>query len=104
MRSFEVSRTGNIGLGKEFFMKSKNNSVHLHCVFCALLSGILWLLLSRGQFLSVATADDSQTIEKNQKNVKENSRRYEFRNVHDPDGLGKFYMGREIAQVMGFQA
>jgi len=27
--------------------------------------------------------------------------RYEFRREHDPDGIGKFYMGREIAQVMG---
>jgi ubiquinone/menaquinone biosynthesis C-methylase UbiE len=26
---------------------------------------------------------------------------YETRPVHDPDGTGKFYMGREIAQVMG---
>jgi precorrin-6B methylase 2 len=26
---------------------------------------------------------------------------YETRSVHDPDGTGKFYMGREIAQVMG---
>ena len=26
---------------------------------------------------------------------------YETRTVHDPDGTGKFYMGREIAQVMG---
>src|SRR5580658_5378117 len=23
---------------------------------------------------------------------------------HDPDGIGKFYMGREIAQVMGHEA
>jgi ubiquinone/menaquinone biosynthesis C-methylase UbiE len=30
--------------------------------------------------------------------------RYEFRVKHDPDGIGKFYMGREIAQVMGYQA
>jgi ubiquinone/menaquinone biosynthesis C-methylase UbiE len=30
--------------------------------------------------------------------------RYEFRRDHDPDGIGKFYMGREIAQVMGHQA
>ncbi len=29
---------------------------------------------------------------------------YEFREKHDPDGIGKFYMGREIAQVMGHQA
>jgi precorrin-6B methylase 2 len=26
---------------------------------------------------------------------------YETRHKHDPDGTGKFYMGREIAQVMG---
>src|SRR5689334_12715207 len=29
--------------------------------------------------------------------------RYETRKEHDPDGIGKFYMGREIAQVMGYQ-
>src|SRR5436189_727649 len=28
---------------------------------------------------------------------------YEFRQQHDPDGIGKFYMGREIAYVMGHQ-
>src|SRR5262249_39351418 len=30
--------------------------------------------------------------------------RYEYRTDHDPDGIGKFYIGREIAQVMGHQA
>src|SRR6266850_181878 len=30
--------------------------------------------------------------------------RYEFRKDHDRDGIGKFYMRREIAQVMGHQA
>ncbi|MFO0844059.1 MAG: class I SAM-dependent methyltransferase [Gemmataceae bacterium] len=29
--------------------------------------------------------------------------RYTYRRVHDPDGIGKFYMGREIAWVMGYQ-
>jgi SAM-dependent methyltransferase len=29
---------------------------------------------------------------------------YEYRSVHDPDGIGKFYFGREIAHVMGHQA
>jgi ubiquinone/menaquinone biosynthesis C-methylase UbiE len=29
---------------------------------------------------------------------------YEFRREHDPNGTGKFYMGREIAHVMGHQA
>lgn len=28
--------------------------------------------------------------------------KYEFRRQHDPNGIGKFYMGREIAHVMGF--
>src|SRR5438132_4333603 len=30
--------------------------------------------------------------------------RYEIRKDHDPDGIGKFYLGREIAQVMGHPA
>jgi ubiquinone/menaquinone biosynthesis C-methylase UbiE len=30
--------------------------------------------------------------------------RYEFRTEHSRDGIGKFYLGREIAQVMGHQA
>ncbi len=30
--------------------------------------------------------------------------RYEFRAQHDRDGIGKFYLGREIAHVMGHQA
>lgn len=30
--------------------------------------------------------------------------RYEFREQHSPDGIGKFYMGREISHVMGHQA
>ncbi len=29
--------------------------------------------------------------------------RYVVRDDHDPNGIGKFYMGREIAHVMGFQ-
>jgi ubiquinone/menaquinone biosynthesis C-methylase UbiE len=31
----------------------------------------------------------------------QSSQPYETRILHDPDGTGKFYMGREIAQVMG---
>lgn len=30
--------------------------------------------------------------------------RYEFRAEHDPNGIGKFYLGREIAHVMGHPA
>lgn len=32
------------------------------------------------------------------------SPRYEIRAEHDPNGIGKFFMGREIAHVMGHQA
>lgn len=30
--------------------------------------------------------------------------KYELKEEHDPNGIGKFYLGREIAQVMGYQA
>src|SRR3954453_22122191 len=30
--------------------------------------------------------------------------KYEYRKEHAPDGIGKFYLGREIAWVMGHQA
>jgi ubiquinone/menaquinone biosynthesis C-methylase UbiE len=32
------------------------------------------------------------------------ARIYEYRSEHNPDGIGKFYHGREIAHVMGHQA
>src|SRR5438128_1302240 len=48
-------------------------------------------------FAVVAWADPPKAAEKE-------SSRYEYRREHDPDGTGKFYMGREIAQVMGHQA
>lgn len=35
--------------------------------------------------------------------LKAETPRYEFRADHDPDGTGKFYLGREIAHVMGHQ-
>jgi putative membrane-bound dehydrogenase-like protein len=35
--------------------------------------------------------------------VKKKPPRYMVREDHDPNGIGKFYMGREIAHVMGFQ-
>ena len=35
---------------------------------------------------------------------KPNGPRYTIRRDHDPNGIGKFYMGREIAHVMGFIA
>ena len=39
-----------------------------------------------------------------QANTDSPANRYTTNSVHDPDGIGKFYMGREIAFVMGHQA
>ncbi len=36
--------------------------------------------------------------------AQENPQRYTTSKKHDPNGIGKFYMGREIAHVMGFLA
>ncbi len=36
-------------------------------------------------------------------NQSDSAPRYSAREVHDPNGIGKFYMGREIARVMGHQ-
>ncbi len=51
-------------------------------------------------FVGAVRADDKAKDEK----PSSEPRRYEYRKEHDPDGIGKFYMGREIAHVMGHQA
>ena len=50
-------------------------------------------------FAAAAPADPPQAKAKEKE-----APRYEFRRDHDPDGTGKFYQGREIAQVMGHEA
>ena len=45
-----------------------------------------------------ALADEAQESRKRDKPL------YELKADHDPNGTGKFYMGREIALVMGYQA
>lgn len=51
--------------------------------------------------ISVATSlFAAQTDQKKKDPPKD---RYEFKKIHDPNGIGKFYMGREIAHVMGWQ-
>lgn len=42
------------------------------------------------------------TDEKPEKSGGKENPRYSYRRIHDPNGIGKFYMGREIAHVMGF--
>jgi protein-L-isoaspartate O-methyltransferase len=55
-----------------------------------------WLAVISFLFVPWVHADDQP-----QKTT--DDKRYEYRQDHDPDGTGKFYMGREIAQVMGYQ-
>ena len=52
------------------------------------------LLLLTSAALSFPAADRAPTT----------SARYEYHEQHSPDGIGKFYQGREIAHVMGHQA
>ena len=61
----------------------KNRSLFL-CVLLPLL------------LLAAADADEAKAP------AKKAASRYTTRQNHDPDGIGKFYMGREIAHVMGY--
>jgi ubiquinone/menaquinone biosynthesis C-methylase UbiE len=50
--------------------------------------------------LVVASATSWRAAEPDKKPTDKDSR-YEYRKDHDPNGIGKFYMDREIAKVMG---
>jgi precorrin-6B methylase 2 len=50
-----------------------------------------------------APPKSSPSASKNDQAAKNHKPRYEIREKHDRDGIGKFYMGREIAHVMGYQ-
>lgn len=53
-------------------------------------------------FSALCSAADFQSAIPQDKPL--DKQRYEIRQEHDPNGIGKFYMGREIAIVMGHQA
>jgi len=53
--------------------------------------------------LLVATGVQSQTAVGDSRSLPATNL-YQYRSGHDPDAIGKFYMGREIAAVMGHQA
>lgn len=85
-------------------MKQDRNSIRLCCFVCALLSGILSILLSQGLFVSIAHAQEKPGAQTAQERAADPADKYETRQIHDPNGIGKFYFGREIAMVMGYQA
>lgn len=66
-------------------------SITVWCLWCAILSGLLWFIFHSAQTSAAEPAAR-----------KDPTGRYEFREDHDPNGQGKFYMGRELAQVMSF--
>jgi precorrin-6B methylase 2 len=51
--------------------------------------------------LPVSAWPDKEAVGKPERS--KNAPRYTTRKDHDPNGIGKFYMGREIAHVMGFR-
>jgi len=55
-------------------------------------------LLASAGFVTAPTRSDPPAAEQSRQTA-----RYETRADHDPNGTGKFYMGREIAQVMGHE-
>ncbi len=73
---------------KSFALQSLGHPIATFVLACCLaLAG--WLSWGGGAIAQVMTPSD----------VNE----YQYRVVHSPDGIGKFYMGREIAQIMGHQ-
>ena len=81
-------------------MTGSRRSFRLCCVFCALLAGALALMLSGDWLTGSARADEPATPAK--KSLPDGHPGYSYRSDHDPNGTGKFYLGREIAQVMTF--
>src|SRR5216117_3556557 len=57
---------------------------------------VLSLCLISGLHAAIPAAEEKTTVDADS--------RYEHRQQHDPNGIGKFYLGREIAHVMGHQA
>jgi ubiquinone/menaquinone biosynthesis C-methylase UbiE len=55
-------------------------------------------------FIFIVVASFTLVAAEPEKKAPDQQTRYEIRKEHDPDGIGKFYMGREIAHVMGHEA
>ncbi|GIX04538.1 MAG: methyltransferase type 11 [Planctomycetaceae bacterium] len=81
-------------------MSARHKMMHRHCRLCCfwcVAGGILFAWVYACWWASLVEADEP-TIRHDP------TGRYEFRREHDPNGIGKFYMGREIARVMGYPA
>lgn len=88
-------------------MPSNRRSFRLCCFACAILGALLWMLMSNLAFTTAFAAEEKTDNSKPKPAAEAKSNeadRYQIRQEHDPEGTGKFYMGREIAFVMGFPA
>ena len=84
----------------------------LFCIACAMLAGLLaWLHLMAGlgaagaawaEEVPSAVASPPSAASSTGETPTPPAKRYLFRQNHDAHGIGKFYLGREIAQVMSF--
>jgi ubiquinone/menaquinone biosynthesis C-methylase UbiE len=83
----------NITYTRLKFNLSEINMIRLLIVF--LLLCFTWLFHS--DRLEASSYTNSYPVVANTNTI------YQRRTIHNPDGIGKFYMGREIAQVMGHQ-
>jgi precorrin-6B methylase 2 len=73
---------------------------HSRIAVALALAGIVLGALGGGR-LPAARAAQSAFLAQAQVSAPPPPARYEVRAIHDPEGTGRFYMGREIAQVMG---
>jgi ubiquinone/menaquinone biosynthesis C-methylase UbiE len=81
-----------MGMGlaaKDFWTNDNCGDVSMIAILPALATGLL--------LAAPAAPDEPEKPKRDQP-------RYELKADHDPNGTGKFYMGREIALVMGYQA
>jgi precorrin-6B methylase 2 len=90
--------------------------MHVPVKFFLLSLAVIGLLAAHSRAIAVdrlasdaspATASSSTKASENGSSGKTAAKRrpprYEKRANHDPNGIGKFYLGREIAHVMGYQ-
>jgi ubiquinone/menaquinone biosynthesis C-methylase UbiE len=102
MPAFRASRTPGMSGAPGLFIIS--HSITLLSMksprFFRIFLGLALLAMAAGQ-LSAQTKTD--TAKEKTTTSSKTPQRYETRERHDPDGIGKFYLGREIAHVMGHQ-
>jgi hypothetical protein len=95
MRGRGSKVAGEARVSKEF-VPSKYRSLPM-CPWRCISLCVLGLLVLASLLPILARSEEPKPVENPTSNG-----RYELRQDHDPNGIGKFCLGREIAHVMGF--